>query len=85
MAGPDVTLAAFLLFGAIAVVLSAVGVYRVLASVAGQRTREIGLRIAVGASPADVVWMFLGESAVLVLVGVGVGPAGAPRRKRRSE
>ena len=77
IAGRRFTLAVFLLFGAIAVVLSAVGVYGVLASIVGQRTREIGLRMAVGALPADVVWMFLREGAVLVLVGVSVGLAGA--------
>jgi putative ABC transport system permease protein len=77
IAGRRFTLAAFLLFGAIAVVLSAVGVYGVLAAIVGQRTREIGLRMAVGALPADVVRMFLRESAILVLVGVSVGLAGA--------
>jgi ABC-type antimicrobial peptide transport system permease subunit len=77
IAGRRFTLVAFLLFGAMAVVLSAVGVYGVIASVVGQRTREIGLRMAVGASPVAVVWMFLREGAVLVLVGVSVGVAGA--------
>jgi predicted permease len=76
-AGRRFTLAAFLLFGAIAVVMSAVGVYGVLASLVGQRTREIGLRLAVGASPADVAWLFLREGVVLIVVGVGTGLAGA--------
>jgi putative ABC transport system permease protein len=77
IAGRRFTLVAFLLFGAIAVVMSAIGVYGVLASLVGQRTREIGLRLAIGASPADVVWLFVREGAVLILVGMSVGLAGA--------
>jgi putative ABC transport system permease protein len=77
IAGRRFTLLLFLAFGAIAVVLSAVGVYGVLAYLVGQRTREIGLRLAVGASPSDVVWLFVREGAVLILIGVCVGLAGA--------
>ena len=77
IAGRRFTLLLFLAFGAIAVVLSAVGVYGVLAYLVGQRTREIGLRLAIGASPSDVVWLFVREGAVLILIGVCVGLAGA--------
>ena len=76
-AGRRFTLAVFLLFGAIAIVMSAVGVYGVLASLVGQRTREIGVRLAIGASPSDVVWLFVREGAVLIGIGAVAGLAGA--------
>ncbi len=71
------TMLVLLAFAAIAVALSVIGVYGVLAFLVGQRRREIGLRLAVGASPADVVWLFVREAAVLTLVGLGAGLAGA--------
>jgi putative ABC transport system permease protein len=77
IAGRRLTLLVFLFFGAIAVVMSAIGVYGVLAYLVGQRTREIGLRLAIGALPSDVVWLFVREGAVLSLVGVAAGLAGA--------
>jgi predicted permease len=77
VAGRRFTLAVFLLFGGIAVVLSAVGVYGVLAFLVGQRTREIGLRLAIGASPAAVVWLFVREGASLIAIGVTAGLAGS--------
>jgi putative ABC transport system permease protein len=70
------TLLVFLIFGALAIGLSAVGVYGVLAYLVSQRRREIGLRLAIGASPSNVVWLFVRESAVLILVGVSAGLAG---------
>jgi ABC-type antimicrobial peptide transport system permease subunit len=77
IAGRRFTLLVFLAFGAVAVAMSAVGVYGVLAYLVGQRTKEIGLRLAIGASPAAVVWLFVREGAVLTLVGVSAGLAGA--------
>jgi putative ABC transport system permease protein len=77
IAGRRLTLLVFLFFGATAVALSAIGVYGVLAYLVGQRTREIGLRLAVGALPSDVVWLFVREGAVLILLGAGAGLAGA--------
>jgi len=66
-----------LTFAAIAVVLSVIGVYGVLAYLVAQRRKEIGLRLAIGASPSDIVWLFVREGAGLTLVGLGVGLAGA--------
>jgi len=57
--------------------MSAVGVYGVLAFLVGQRRSEIGLRLAIGASSSGVVWLFVREGIVLILIGVGVGLAGA--------
>jgi putative ABC transport system permease protein len=58
-------------------VLSAVGVYSVLAHDVVQRTREIGIRMALGARSRDVRWMILGHGAILSVVGIGVGVVGS--------
>jgi predicted permease len=57
-------------FGVLATVLAAIGIYGVMAFLVGRRTREIGIRMALGASAGDVVWMVMRE--VLVLAGAGV-------------
>jgi ABC-type antimicrobial peptide transport system permease subunit len=57
--------------------LSMVGLYAVLASVVARRTREIGIRMALGSSVGRVFQMVLGEGAALIAVGLTVGVAGA--------
>jgi putative ABC transport system permease protein len=64
-------------FALVAVVLAAIGVYGVLAYVVSQRTQEIGLRLAIGAAPDDVVRLFLREGISLTMWGLCAGVAGA--------
>jgi predicted permease len=64
-------------FATIAVLLAAVGVYGVLAFVVSQRTQEIGLRLAIGAAPADVVRLFVREGVTLAGIGLAIGLVGA--------
>jgi predicted permease len=61
------------LFGLLAVVLAAVGLYGVMTLAVSARTREIGIRMALGAGQARVLWQVVRESAVLTIIGIGLG------------
>jgi putative ABC transport system permease protein len=71
------TLTLMVLFGVIALVLSAIGIYGVMAFAVTQRTQEIGIRMALGASAIDVLKMVVGSGMFLAVIGVAVGLIGA--------
>jgi predicted permease len=62
-------------FAALALLLSSIGIYGVISYVVGQRTHEIGIRIALGAQRSDVLKIVLGQGAGLALLGVVIGIA----------
>ena len=64
-------------FAALALVLASLGVYSVMAHLVAYRTSEIGIRMALGASPRAVMRMVLGHGRRLTLLGIGLGIAGA--------
>ncbi|HUJ28186.1 MAG TPA: ABC transporter permease [Myxococcales bacterium] len=64
-------------FAALALLLSALGIYGVTSYAVAQRTKEIGLRMAIGASPGGVMRMVLAATLRVVLAGLAVGAAGA--------
>jgi ABC-type antimicrobial peptide transport system permease subunit len=70
-------LTAFGMFAAAALVLAALGLYGVIAGRVAERTREIGLRSALGATPQQILGLVLGQGMKLAGIGVAIGVAGA--------
>jgi putative ABC transport system permease protein len=64
-------------FAALALVIASLGVYSVMAHLVAFRTSEIGIRMALGASPPVVMRMVLGQGRRLTLIGIGLGVVGA--------
>jgi len=63
----------FAIFAGVALLLASIGIYGVLSYVVGQRTREVGIRMALGARKGDVVLAVLRAGAGMTLPGVGIG------------
>jgi ABC-type antimicrobial peptide transport system permease subunit len=77
LARTSFTLVMLAIAGAMALLIGLVGIYGVISYSVSQRTREIGIRMALGARQAELTRLFLANAFLLVMIGVGCGLAGA--------
>jgi predicted permease len=82
---PRLTATLFGLFGGIGTILSVVGIYGVVSYMASQRTREIGIRMAMGARRLDILTMVTRDGVVVIAAGVALGVAAASLATRMLE
>jgi len=71
------------ILGALAIILAMVGLYSILANAVAQRTREIGIRMALGANAGSVVWLVMREVMTLAAIGLAIGLPAAWALARR--
>lgn len=77
VSAPASTTSLFVAFAVLALLLGIIGIYGVLSFLVSQRTREIGVRIALGAQPSDVLYLVMKEGATSSFAGIAVGLIGA--------
>ena len=77
IATPASTASLFITFAGLALALGSIGVYGVLSFLVSKRTREIGVRLALGARGGDILWLIVKEGAKLYVAGIALGIGGA--------
>jgi ABC-type antimicrobial peptide transport system permease subunit len=77
VATPASTTSLFATFASLALLLGMIGIYGVLAFLVSKRTREIGIRVVLGARRQDLWWLVMREGAKFSLAGIALGLAGA--------
>jgi len=77
MARTSFTLVMLAIAGSMALVLGIIGIYGVISYTVAQRTREIGIRLALGAQRQELRWMFVRSALIMTAVGVAIGVGAA--------
>jgi predicted permease len=77
VAAPSATTSLLVTMAGLALTLGCIGIYGVISFLVSRQTRDLGIRLALGAAPRDVFWLVIRDGAVLCLAGIGLGVAGA--------